>query len=696
MGVRSDSTRHEHFMDADGPPGASELHRKSISLLASCALLAAALPGIAAGQTFTFTAPVEHEVPAQARALAVGDISGDGRDDLVVFVGNTNSIEPSHLFVYVQRTDGSLALPYQIQLDAGASNSPSLGIGDFDSDGMNDIVVGLGPSLIVLLADGEGGFSLDLYIDDHSSTVEQIADITGDGHLDILSRGNDATVIVGDGEGFFQSRIVVPSSGQKRLAYGDVTGDGHGDIVGIAQFTLSVSPGDGHGNFAPAITYDTPTAISNDSLAIGNFTGDGRNEVAIGTHTSYGEPLVTLIYGQDQDGNLQPPTVLEGKPLGPSGMPNGLPVVSRARDLNGDGLEDLLIAYNGAVGFYLQGPNGLPNQPTRFDVNFQWAQYGFAIGDLNDDGCPDAAFADEGNALASVMYGVCGTQPNDYNGDGIADLLWHNRATGAGTIWKSANYGTQQGLTRVTNTDWRIAATGDFDGNGEWDIVWRNQNTGAGTIWKSGNSATQQGLTRITDPAWQIVSAGDYDGDGNSDLLWRHASSGKNAIWKSGNFATQQSIAAVTDVRWQAVGSGDFDRDGKDDIVWRHATSGSNAIWRSGNYRTLLPMTAVTNVEWKVGAVGDFDGDGHDDLFWRHTTGNNTIWRSAAYAQQVAVPKQPARWTLAAAADSDGDGRDDLMWRNTVDGSNVIWRSPDASVIRTLTTVPDQNWRVHR
>ena len=670
-------------------PPRSMFQRIYSGVLAGCMTLAVVAPAPAAAASFGFTAPLVHQIRDIAQALTIGDVSGDSRDDLVVFVGKVNSNEPSHLLVYVQRNDGSLALPQQIQLSARMSVDTSLGIGDFNGDQRNDIVVGLGYGLLILIADGQGGFLQGQFVDDHLTTVEAIADINGDGNLDVLSTGiRENTVLLGDGSGFFGSRIIIASGEEReRLAYGDVTGDGHGDIVAIDFYLVSVAAGDGHGNFAPRVEYSPTLAISNGSLAIGNFLGDGRNELAVAKSNYFDEPGL-FIYQQDESGALQAPILLTGREYTTG-------VASIARDLDGDGRQDLLVAYNGSVGVYLHGPDGLADTPSIYNVNFQWAWAGFASGDLNNDGCPDVALAD---FVVSTMYGICedGQTDSDYDGDGVADLLWHNAASGAGSIWRSANYATQQSLTRVTSPDWRIVATGDFDGDALADIVWHNQVTGAGTIWKAGRSATQQGLTRITDLNWKIVGAGDYDGDGRDDLLWRHAVNGKNAIWKGGNFATQQAINAVTDVRWQPVGSGDFNGDGRSDILWRHATTGGNAIWRSGNYQNQQPVTAITNIDWKVGAIGDFDGDGSDDLFWRHLNGSNTIWRAAAYARQLAVAKQPTRWILAAAADYDGNGRDDIAWRNTVDGSNLIWGSANAADVRSLTTVPDQNWRIHQ
>src|SRR5690606_25718102 len=110
---------------------------------------------------------------------------------------------------------------------------------------------------------------------------------------------------------------------------------------------------------------------------------------------------------------------------------------------------------------------------------------------------------------------------DDFNGDGIADVLWRSVGTGADTIWKSANSGTVQPTTGV-NLDWRIVGKGDFNGDGVADILWRNLGNGRNAIWKSGNNATPQSVSTVLNKYWRVVGTGDFDGDGRDDILWRN------------------------------------------------------------------------------------------------------------------------------------------------------------------------------
>jgi len=286
--------------------------------------------------------------------------------------------------------------------------------------------------------------------------------------------------------------------------------------------------------------------------------------------------------------------------------------------------------------------------------------------------------------------------PSDFNGDGLSDILWHNTITGAGAIWKSGNFATQQPVTTVTNLDWTVMKGGDFDGDGADDILWRNLRTGANAIWRSGQSSTPLAIASVPNLQWKIVGVGDFDGDGRADIFWRNTSTGANSIWKSGNASTPMAVSTVGNLSYIVAGIGDFDNDGFDDVLWRNTTTGGNAIWRSGNSSLPLAVTAVTNTQWSIAGVGDFNADGHADVLWHNaSTGGNVIWKSAnSSTPQAVVTVTNLAWTIAAIGDFNGDGFSDLLWRNKSNGSNAIWLSGNINTQQPVTAVTNTAWKV--
>ena len=73
----------------------------------------------------------------------------------------------------------------------------------------------------------------------------------------------------------------------------------------------------------------------------------------------------------------------------------------------------------------------------------------------------------------------------------------------------------------------------DFNGDGMADILWRN-NSGEITEWQSnGSGFTQNTFVAQVDPSWTLVGAFDFNADGKADLLWRNSSTGVFTIWES-------------------------------------------------------------------------------------------------------------------------------------------------------------------
>jgi hypothetical protein len=283
---------------------------------------------------------------------------------------------------------------------------------------------------------------------------------------------------------------------------------------------------------------------------------------------------------------------------------------------------------------------------------------------------------------------------NDFNGDGVSDLLWRNSATGANVIWNSANYSSQVAMATVLNPAWRIAGSGDFDGDRRADIIWRNFQDGTNVIWKSASASTQQKMETVTSTAWSIAGTGDFDGDGRSDVVWRNLKTGANTIWKSASSVNQQSVTGVTDQKWIIAGIADFDGDGRSDILWRNKGNGRNTIWKAADSGMQILVTTVSDQDWSVAGTGDFDGDSKSDILWRNAkSGASAIWKSASSLMQQSMTRvSDLDWAIAAIGDYDGDGRSDVVWRNLSSGSNTIWKSASYATQTSVKTVSDLRW----
>jgi hypothetical protein len=393
----------------------------------------------------TFQPATLYSAGTQVQAIAVADLHGNGNLG-VVASGNTG--------VFLLEGDGagglrpaatSLALPY------------ILAVADVNGDGKADLIGGSpasyynaigSTSFIVALNNGDGTFPAAVnYYPAAGATQGVTGDFNGDGIPDLVvagpaSLGIDgyATIYIGKGDGTYNpegnSIFDIGGPTPVSLVAADMNLDGRLDlIVGTASpggGTFGILLGNGDGTFSSQPFY----GLGNGPLAVGDFNGDGKPDIAVAVNPSAGIPVVQILLGDGRGGFSY------GSAFSLTGGACNFSVT----DVNRDGKPDLLVdecgtfqaALNNGDGTFLLGPlyggesgtvvvgdfngDGFPDVGLTFvnpycDFFIKYGQIGVSFG--NGDGTFQAPVLRNSPISCSIPDMLAA----DFNGDGKLDLL---------------------------------------------------------------------------------------------------------------------------------------------------------------------------------------------------------------------------------------------------------------------------------
>lgn len=327
---------------------------------------------------------------------AAGDLDGDGRDDLVSAVYDTG-LSSMRLDIAASNRAAGFLPGYFITLGTASGDASPM---DVNGDGLTDLVVGLPATengFTVLTQTAAGGLLVGSVSPEISGTARlgmKLADIDGDGREEMIRLSYNATAgefelaafeLDSGGAPALISAFTVPSTLSSRLEAGDVSGDGLTDAVFIgksANAGVYVAAGNGLGFDAP-VFYDLGVPQL-DSIAIGEFTGDNLNDVAVGIAAA---PSIIVVQ-QNSDGMLDPAGVVVLDP--------GTAFVAdiAAADIDGDGRTDLVASSGGAsvVSVFLHSGPGSLAGPLLFNAGCNASSLSCA--DLSGDGREDLIITD--------------------------------------------------------------------------------------------------------------------------------------------------------------------------------------------------------------------------------------------------------------------------------------------------------------
>ena len=188
--------------------------------------------------------------------MVIGDVSGDGRNDVIVMSGQSYSTPA--FSVLTQTATGSLNAAATYALAVSSTLPSGIAVGDVNGDGKQDVAVSFG--------DASPAPQVAFYLQNASGALTTPA----------------PAVTVGQRPA--------------QLALLDANGDGTADIVAVNSYNygIDVYLGTGGDNFAGAVSYAGGNNF--DELATGDFNGDGKVDLAGASSSGTNQGIVLFTH----------------------------------------------------------------------------------------------------------------------------------------------------------------------------------------------------------------------------------------------------------------------------------------------------------------------------------------------------------------------------------------------------------------
>jgi len=373
------------------------------------------------------------------RAMAnIGDLNDDGVDDIAVGAPDDDfgGVSRGAVHIHFMNTNGTI--DSTVELNDGTTNGPTLadndfygigiaGLGDLNLDGVEDIAVssngddvagGEKGAFYIHFMNTDGSMDSTVKIDDttangpvlsvndsYGTGIANIGDLNNDGVID-LAVGSYLDDAGGTDRGAVHIHFMnTNGSIDSTIEINDLTANGptlsDNDLYGLSIANIGDLNDDGV-----------------DDLAIGAIRDDngGTNRGAVHIHFMNTDGSIDSTF-EINDGTTNGPTLSDSDSYGFS--------LSDIGDINGDGVEDLLVAApnddsggsdRGVLNIHFLNTNGsidstveinyaTTNGPTLADSSY----YGSAVinlGDYNGDGLNDIAVAANGDDAAGADRGA--------------------------------------------------------------------------------------------------------------------------------------------------------------------------------------------------------------------------------------------------------------------------------------------------
>ncbi|CAF1558042.1 unnamed protein product [Rotaria magnacalcarata] len=561
-------------------------------------------------------------VGSQPFTVAVGDLNGDKRLDIVVTNYGTSTI--GALLGYGNGTFAKIEVSF---IDSGF-RPYSMVIGNFNND--NTLYVAVtnpgNDTIVVLNGSGNGTIaSEEKYFTGFDSSPVSIVvdDFNNDNLLDLATSNNgtnNVAVFLRYTIKMFSNQTIYSTGYNSKphwVALGDFNNDSFLDIAVVTiQTHVSIFLGYGNGTFTEQIAISEGTGSRPYSIAIGDFNNDNLSDLAI---TNSGTNNVAVLFGYG-NGTFGRRAIF-------STDPHSNPYSVALGDFNNDSFLDIAVANYGTgnVGILLGYGNGSFAAQRTFSTGNNSYPGSVALGDFNNDSILDIAVANSGTNNVGILLG-----------------------------YRNGTFGNQMSLTTGENSGPSSAIVTDLNNDSMLDIVVTTLlSNNVGVFLGYANGSFQELMTYFigSGSAPTSLTSGDFNNDNVIDIAVTNY--GDNSVcllfgYGNGTFGMLTTYSTGDGSFPTSIAAGHFNHDSWLDFVVTNVREGGVGVFLG-----LENMYEANQSTYSTGSgshpysvvVSDFNNDSvpdlmivnsaHDNVGIRLGDGNGTFGDEIPYSMGI-------------------------------------------------------------